>query len=531
MISRATYRLLTMLALALLGNISDMKSQQLDVPLNRFYTQEIERWVLRDSSAWVHTGFKPNFQSQLQVPKIHGLVKDSMLIYSKLSGVLYKHHFAEWKIDDAWLAIDPLFDFSVGDDFSDITGYRTRMKFINQRGAQVIGNLGKKVSFQTAFYETQVMAPLYLKEIADSNLIYPGFGRTKPYAERGYDFAFAWSTIRYRPTDWFWAEIGNGKQFIGHGYRSLLWSDAMFSSPHIDFGLQSRNGKWQYSSGYSALQSLSRVARTDVPEAMFKRKGAMRNYVSWHPNRWLELGLFECTIIPLYDSLGTHTPPIKNLIPITGVNLVQRKSNTLLHHVLGLNWKIILPRRMECYGQLALDDLDAARTSWQLGWLAMDFLLPKLDLQVEWNRVASFFNSHENLLSSYSHVNQPLGHPMGGGGNEWLAIANYQRKRWFAQVKVNFIYQTTGPGSDWRSNPNESTWQTFDLVAIPNRQIFQVDAEAGYLFNTSTNFRIGMGYTHRTQQLIASYLTDQPQRTDYLFAFIRTNLFNRYADF
>ena len=165
MIPRATYRLLFILLLAVFTSIENLKSQQLDVPLNRFYTQEIERWVLRDSTAFVHTGFKPNFQSQLKLTGIDGLVKDSLLIYNKLNGILYKHHFAEWKIDDTWLAIDPLFDFSVGDDFSDITGYRTRIKFINQRGAQVIGHLGDQVSFQTAFYETQVMAPLYLKEI------------------------------------------------------------------------------------------------------------------------------------------------------------------------------------------------------------------------------------------------------------------------------------------------------------------------------------------------------------------------------
>ena len=531
MILLRTYRLFITSLLLIIGYAPQFMGQQVDIPLNRFYTQEVERWILSDSTAQIHSGFKPYFISQLNPLKIDGLVKDSMIIYSKLKGILYKHHLAEWNFDDSWLAIDPVFDFTVGDDFSDVTGYRTRTKFINQRGAQVLGNLGKKFSFQTAFYETQVMAPLYLKEIADSNDIYPGFGRTKPYAERGYDFAFAWSTLRYTPANWISIALGNGKQFVGHGYRSLVWSDAMFSSPHLDVHLKSKNGKWQYVIGYSALQSLSRVERTDVPEAMFKRKGASRQYLSWKPNRWLELGLFDCTVIPLYDSLGTHAPSLKQLIPIIGSQSIMRHSNPLLHQMFGLNWKLILPRRMEVYGQCALDDLNLNRTSWQIGYLAMDAFTPKLDIQLEWNHVASFFNTHENLLSSYTHVNQPLGHPMGGGGDEWLGIVNYRNSRWFSQLKLNYILQTTGPGSDWRSDPEASDWQTLDLVAIPMREVFQVDAEAGYLFNTCTNFRVGFGYTHRIQRWNLSYLNERPQRTDYLFLFIRTNLFNRYADF
>ncbi|MFM7309009.1 MAG: hypothetical protein ACKOZY_00210 [Flavobacteriales bacterium] len=527
----STYRFCILAALLIIGDAPQSWAQQLDIPLNRFYTQEVERWILSDSTAPLHSGFKPYFIGQLNPLKIDGLVKDSMVIYSKPAGMLYKHHFAEWNFDDAWLAIDPVFDFTIGDDLSDITGYRTRTKYINQRGAQVLGNLGKKFSFQTAFYETQVMAPLYLKEIADSNDIYPGFGRTKPYAERGYDFAFAWSTLRYTPADWMSVELGNGKQFVGHGYRSLMWSDAMFSAPHLDVRLKSKNGKWQYVCGYSALQSLSRAARTNVPEAMFKRKGASRQYLSWKPKHWLELGLFDCTIIPLYDSLGTHAPALKHLIPVIGSQAIQRRSNPMLHHLFGLNWKFILPRRIELYGQWAIDDLKLNRSSWQIGTIAMDAFIPKLDFQFEWNHIASFFNTHENLLSSYTHANQPLGHPMGGGGDEWLGIVNYRHKRWFSQLKINYIVQTTGPGSDWRSDPSASEWQTFELVAIPNRQVLQLDAEAGYLFNTCTNFRVGIGYTHRTEQWTMNYMEDQPQRTDYLFFFIRTNLFNRYADF
>ncbi len=503
-------------------------AQQKTISLNRFFTQEIERAILADTSAIVHSASKPYLESDLDLNTIYGFKKDTLKVYSRAMGILLKHHLFSVKKDDYFLALDPLFDFTAGDDFGDTTAYAGRKLFTNQRGLQLIGDIGTKFSFQTSFYETQTYVPLYYKRIVDEGGVFPGFGRTKVYNLNGYDFAMANGWISYTPAKFLNIQFGNGKNFIGHGYRSLLLSDAAFSYPYIKACLTSPNRKFQYTALYASLQTLNRLPKGEVPESLFKRKAASINYLSWKPNATVEVGLFEGIIWERYDSTGTKPQSYGAYIPIIGVNSAINGFGNRNHVMTGLNLKIKTTRHSFIYGQAAVDRSISEGFSYQAGFKYFDLLIRNLDVQVEWNSVAAKTYSSHYPLQSYSHTNQPLGHPTGPATNEVLAIMNYRYHRFMAQLKFNHINHSTGPEGDWSSDP-KVILETF--AAWPVKIINQFDGSAGFQINPKTNFQILVGYTNRNDRVDYNFMDDSIMKTSYLYLSLRTNLINRYQDF
>lgn len=504
------------------------QSQQKTISLNRFFSQEIERSLLNDSASFAHTGIKPYLENRIDLKKIYGFSKDTTKIYNVAMGKLLKHHLFSVKKDDFFLAMDPVFDFTFGIDKADTSSYSNRNLLTNQRGLQLIGDIGGKFSFQTSFYETQTMAPLYLKQMADSTGIYPGFGRTKAFDVVGYDYAMANGWISYSPASWINLQFGQGKNFIGHGYRSIVLSDAAFSYPYIKATLSSPTNKLQYTSIYASLQSLDRLPKGEVPEALFKRKGASFHYLSWIPFPSIEVGLFEGIIWERYDSLGTRPQPYGAYLPVIGLNTMLNGFNQLQHVMTGINLKIRTTKHSCIYGQLATDGPAQKRIGYQAGVKYYDLILKNLDLQFEWNSVPEKMYSSHYPLQSYSHVNQPLGHPTGPATGEFLSIINYRYHRFIVQLKYNNIAHSLGPAGNWKSDPtvvfnNSEPWTA--------QTTNQFDCSAGFLFNPKTNLQFLIGYTNRTDHFNYNLMDDSIMQTSYYYVSIRTNLINRYSDF
>jgi hypothetical protein len=503
-------------------------TQQKTISLNRFYAQEIERAVLADSNNLVHTGSKPFLESAFNQNEVYGLRHDTLKVYSKAMGILLKHHLFSIKKDDFFLALDPLFEFTAGEDFGDTTSYAGRKLFTNQRGLTLIGDIGKKFSFQTSFYETQTFVPLYYKRMVDKSGVFPGFGRTKVYNLNGYDFAMANGWISYTPAESVNIQFGNGKNFIGHGYRSLLLSDAAFSYPFVKAVINSPNKKIQYTAMYASLQTLDRLPRGEVPESLFKRKGGSFNYLSWKPNSSIELGLFEGIIWERYDSTGTKPQPYGAYIPVIGVNTALNGFGNQNHVLIGMTAKIKTTKHSFLYGQVAADRGLSEGLNYQVGFSYFDCLIPNLDIQVEWNNLASKTYSSHFSLQSYSHTNQPLGHPTGPATQELLAMVNYRYARFMAQVKLNHINHSTGAEGDWSSDPDAII---MTIAPMPVLIINQIDCTAGFQINPKTNFQILLGYTNRNDRIDNNFMEDSVMKTSYVYLSLRTNLINRYQDF
>jgi hypothetical protein len=507
---------------------SALQAQQKLIPLNRFYQREIERSTQHDTTQRIHFAARPLLESSVNCANVYGFARDTTKYYTKEATKLFRDHLFMIRKDDFFLALDPLFDFTIGKDFADTTYFKTQEMLTNQRGVQLIGDIGKKFSFQTSFYETQIVVPVYLKNYCDSTGIFPGWGRTKDFNQRGYDFGVSTGWISYSPIKNLNLQFGQGKSFYGHGYRSILWSDAAFNTPYIKATASLAEGRLQYSSMYATLQTLNRLPPGEVPEALFIRKGASVNYLSWIPAKGVEIGLFESVIWQLYDTAGTKPPAWGAYLPLPMLNTALLGLDDLENAMVGLNARITIGSSTALYGQFALDSKKHKSFGWQAGAKFFDAFIPRLDIQFEWNTLSNFMYASTSQVQSYSHFNQPVGHPTGGATEELLLIFNYRYKRFFAQLKLNQIYHSIGPDGLWSANPEIPQ---INIAAWPQKNIFQADAECGFFFNPKTNFQILAGYTNRTDTTDYNWTEDVKLKTSFFYISIRTNLINRYADF
>lgn len=511
-------------------NIPGAHAQQKNVPLNRFYTQEVERVLLADSV--IHqTAFKPFLESRIPLERIVGFAKDDTLkTYYDLTKLLLKSHLISIQGENYKLLLDPLFDLSFAYDFIDTSHYAKSNNLISStRGFQAMGDLGDKFSFQTGFYETQTYLPSYLRSFVDSTGVAPGFGRVKAYNSVGFDYAMAYGNISYSPTSWLNLHFGTGKHFIGHGYRSILLSDAAFNYPFIKASTSFFNNKLQYTTIYAMLQTQSRLPLGEVPESLFKRKSASFHYLSWAPHKRIEIGIFEGITWKIYDAeQGTVPQPYGAYTPIIGVNSAIHGLSSVNNVMLGANLKFQTNKHSYIYGQLAIDDLNKSALGYQIGFKYFDLLTPRLDVQVEWNQLDNWLYASRNPIQNYVHVNQPIGHPTGAATQELLGILHYRWRRILGQLKYNQIFHSTGPEGDWRYH-----YSTIEegSATYPVRYTQHLDINLGVLINPKWNCQFQIGYLNRLDQIRIENPDNTERRTSLLYFTLSTNLINQYRDF
>ena len=243
---------------------------QLNIPHVNSYTQSIYSLFLSDSNATInqsHLSFKPVHESRTNTNE---LFADSGKYYYWITQKLFKEHFLVFQGEDFWCAIDPLLDLELGKDFSDAN---QSYIFWNTRGIRVQTKFFKNFGFETSIYETQAKLLDYQSNYVNShgefrisnnsykqaNAIIPGYARTKPFGDTGYDFAFAQGYFNYQPVSWLNIEAGNGNHFIGNGHRSLLLSDFTVNYPYLKPEFLFFKKRLQYNIIYASQQNLYRL--------------------------------------------------------------------------------------------------------------------------------------------------------------------------------------------------------------------------------------------------------------------------------
>lgn len=505
-----------------------LSAQSYFIPLQRQWIRSAERNALRNDSAHIHLGEKPWIASEVAPIKTGEIQIAGDRNYSKIGAKIWRDHLVDVRGSDYRITLDPLFDITAGRDMADTGAFHSANLLLNQRGLQVAGNIGTKVYFATSFYESQATVPDYLRSFNNRYGIYPGFGRTKTFHDNGYDFAMAMSNVTYAPSKKLQFQIGQGKHFYGHGYRSVLWSDAAMAYPYIKARLVLLNGKLTYSSMYAELRTLERLPRGEVPESLFKPKSASVHYLSFTPNANLEFGLFESIIWNRYDSTGTHGPSGWVAAPVVGAYTSTHGFDGINNSIMGLNARVRLGKKAMLYGQWAIDDWSGKRFAGQIGASIYDLLLPGLDLQLEYNRVGDYVYASPFALQNYANVNQPLGHPAGGSTQEAIAILNYTKNRWWCQAKANLMRQTQGPAGDFATNPDE---QIVTFRAWPVRELLQADVEIGWMIQPQTRTSLLAGCTWRSDRIDSAFSGVDPLHTTWLWIGLRSHLTNKYYDY
>ena len=512
-------------ALCLLFSLTLFNALSQTFPLHPDFNALLEQHNM-DSSWRIHTSLKPVFDERL-----YPLLKSGWRVKPanrnrKVITHLTEKHFLAHESEDIYIALDPLLDFSSMHDASD-TSARGNL-FSNWRGLRCTGRLGKQVSFQTDFLEVQTRPAAWQRQWVDSLNIFPGFGRVKPFQTDAYDFAVSTGSVQYQPLHTLTLRIGSERQFIGNGYRSLLWSDAIFPTPFLQFRWIDSQHKWQYSSGFHLLQNLERLPKGEVPETLFKRKGASVHYLTLKLWRGAEIGVFESIVWNMYDSTGTHGPAAGAYLPLIGLNTVLHSNDTINNSNVGINISQYVNHKILLYGQFIADHLKAKRTGWQAGLRLFNAGLKGLNLLLEYNHLSPYLYAFESPLQSYSHMQQPIGHPAGGALNEMIIRLDYRRQRWLGRIHGSFIEQELSPASDVQSRPQD-VMMTFAPPAY--RTLINANAEIAFLINPTYSLEAVIGYQYRSESKNYNWMEDQQSITRLLYFGLRTSMFSRYNDF
>ena len=488
--------------LLLYGCAFSALAQQNDVPLNRDIYYDIDRnGACRTST--MHTGLRPIIESRADLENVMGFRPDKGRHYYMLTKKLFAEHLINVKHGGFKLSIDPVFRWE----------------------------MGKDVSFQTTFYENQAVLPLYLYQYAQRTGVVPGQGRIKAFNQRGLDFAWAQGNVSWSPRRWVNLQFGNGRHFVGNGYRSVLMGDNSFPYPYLKLSMITPDQRFQYTWINARFQSVNepadRLPTGESAESLFwwRRAGFKHLSVNLGP---VQLGLFEATLWRTIDSAGVRPFNAWQANPVPVVNTLVNGFDGEHEQLIGLDAKYRITDKFFVYGQFALDDPSRQRYAWQAGFQWFDILTPDLHLLAEYNSATPFAYTSTYARGSYSQYNEPLASPLGAGYNEAVAIIDYgiKQKWWFraqgslamftadtsaATVSGGDIFDTRGAmGPDSLAVRRTRTW---------------LDLSFAWRFNHKQNTSLSIGLSTRDVNP-----APDAQNSHYIYICLRTGLFNRYYD-
>ena len=500
--------------------IGNLNAQSWQLPLERGMTESIEQ-VLSTTDTTVHTGMKPFHYDQFTWDSIPRFFVNDRRYFNLTEVKFLRDHLIEIEEDDFTLFIDAVLDWDIGFDFGDTSSWQDSVQiFNNTRGIAAFGRIGERVSFHATVFENQTQFPQWLYTYTDSLQVIPGQGRFKELESNARDYNSAQGVVSIDAAKWLQVHFGHGRHFIGHGYRSMILSDVAFSYPFLRLQAEAWKKRIKYMVLNAEMNSLDRLPRGEVPEALFQRKGFSFRYLSVMPHPRVELGLFEGVVWQRWDSTGTKRPPAAFYAPVPGVATALYGLDSTQNVMLGGNLRVKVTDDLSLYGQYVLDQSDLRFHGFQAGLKWNNLLVNRLNLRLEYNEGAPGTYTHRTTLQNYSHMNQGLAHPLGSNFKEYVAILQHGHKRFWSEWRG--IYQIHDGGA--RGNIASPTP---DLLNAPHEPgvTMHSDLQFGYLMNPTSNTSIIMGWRWRNRIVDNSSLISSM----YYLAF-RVAMFNRYYD-
>ncbi len=523
---RSYHRIFIALGVVLSALISF--AQQNDIPLNRDIYYDIDRNGAAKSST-VHMGIRPIIQSRADLTNVMGFRPDSTPQYYWITEKLFQKHLIQVEEGGFKLAIDPAFHFELGHDYREGSGWSdNNWMEHNGRGFHLAADLGPTVSFQSSFYENQAVLPGYLYYYSQAQGVVPGQGRIKNFESRGLDFAWASGNVSWSPRPWLNAQLGQGRHFVGNGYRSVLLSDNTTPYPYVKFSTLTNNKRFQYTAIFAKLQLVgeaNRLPTGDAGESLFYWKRSTFLHFSANLGA-LQLGLFEGTMWKTIGPDGVLPFNGMQLNPVLGLNTIVNGFSGENTQLLGLDAKYKVTDKAFVYGQFALTDPDQSRYAWQIGMQWFDIIRKDLHLLAEFNQATPFAYTRSDARMSWTHDNQPLASPVGTDYSELLVRADYGiKQRFWFQGELSLVKHPYGegmtevPGGDI-FGPSEQT-----SVNGSDRQRVFAGLNASWRMNQMTNMQITLGYSMRDVNP-----GTLGRDSGYAYISFHTGLFNRYYD-
>ena len=457
---------------------------------------------------------------------------------------LFHEHLVQIYHEDYALIIDPVVNFQGGYD-PQYPG--DEVLFVNTRGFNLEGRIGKRFTFQTSYLENQGRFPQYVADFEEDHLVIPGQGYARDFRETAFDYGMAAGQISYSPGRFFSFTLGQGRNFFGEGYRSMMLSDVAFNYPF--FRIETEFWKIKYVNLWAQLYDVRREAEVN---GVFAKKYLSSHYLSINIGQRWNLSFFEAIVFgDTAQQRGIDAAFFNPVIFYRPLEFAvgSRGSNALLGT--GVSYRIM--NGMQAYGQFVLDEfnLDAFlnesgswlnKYSWQLGWKYYDaFGVSGLFTRLEYNASRPFTYSHREPISNFGHYGQPLAHPWGANFHELLLHGLWQKGRWEFDLRYHFglmglDFDSTNYGADIYRSYNENR------VSDNNNQVAQgatstyhfVHARIAWVVNPASGLKLEAGARWRSLAADNSRTDFTPINTgmsNYYYLGLRTEFFNNYYDF
>ncbi len=518
------------------------------LPLNRdvnsFFDAELNR---NDFTA--HSAIKPYLYSEVnEVMDVDSVFRRARSLYSFRKTMSEKSKIQiparDRKVYDAQLKSQPvkklrimagpLFSLKGGYDVASSSSYSG-----SSIGGIITAGFGKKLTVSGS-YETGNSAFLpYIDSAITTNEVVPGSGYAHGTKE-GYFYSNYSGYISYSPDEIFNFQLGQGKNFLGNGYRSLLLSDNTDNYPFLK--ITTKIWKLKYMNLYTIMNDVH--GSGGIP-TRFTRKYATFHYLSWNITKGINLGIFESIVWQGTDSSGTRGYDVNYLNPIIFYRPVEFAQGSSDNALIGFNLSIRFLKNQQFYGQLIIDEFllreVRSRSGWwankhgfQLGFKSYDlFKVKGLTLQSEFNYVRPFTYSHGLSSQNYSHFNQALAHPLGANFYESVSFLKFQRGSFLIEGK--FIYALKGKdsnGSNWggdifldyqtaRSREYEN-----EVAQGDQNHISYIDLRVAYILLPELNLRLEAGISNRFLRTLGV-----TTKVNFIYIGLSTSLSNIYHDF
>ncbi|RYE54365.1 MAG: gliding motility protein RemB [Sphingobacteriales bacterium] len=514
-------------------------SQQI-IPYSFYQYQKLNR-SLYSLDTRFHTGLKPVIGDDSTLTAM----LDSLLTIGTDTTArnwvlrkLFHQHLVEVKNKEFNFYLDYLPDLQIGRDREH--GINTSL---NTRGYQIGGNVGKKFSFYSSGFENQGRFANYLTQYIDKNNIIPGMVNDKNDnvvpRPANKDWAYATAVLNYTANKYLSITLGQDKNFVGDGYRSMLLSDVAATYPFLR--LTGTLGNVKYMALYAQFQDP--LSPQFTQDSGFRKKWGAFHYLDWNVNNRLSIGFFDAIIWKGQDDLGKRGFDVTYLNPIIFLRTTEGMNNSPDNALLGLTTKYKLAKNVTIYGQFLADEFTAKEVTarngywankfaYQLGFKGFDaFKIQDLNYLVEFNTARPFTYSQRNSLLNYGHYVEALAHPMGANFREFLSIWNYQINRWSFSAQANVAKYGLNDGMNRGKDINESYntrtgeygYGTADGLVT---KFTYLDARVAYVFNPKYNLRLEVGGVFRQEN--NSALND---KTTLFTIGLRSTFRNIYQDF
>jgi len=510
-------RLLAILVLMSSLLVFRVNAQSLYQPYSYDFYQKFSD-ILYNQGSREHTAIKPFIIDSALQSRYDSLMNLGVKERKTwLGNVVWNQHLLQTEEQDFTLYADFLPDFQIGKS--------GRTLWLNTRGFQAGGTIGKKFSFYTNFFENQSVFPEYVQDYILENKVIPG-QQGKQYDYEGgnqMDWSYASAVVSFTPSKYINIALAYDKNFIGDGYRSLLLSD--FSSNYTALKLTGTIGNVRYMSMWAymldpfASNNLTAEDSARIGTGDRWKWGAFQ-YLDWNVNNRLSVGLFQSVLWASKNAAGTrgfdpsYLNPIIFLRPIESANT---SSPDKVH--LGATAKYKLFSNLSLYGQFLLGEFTASelfsssgylhnKYAVQLGFRGFDaFHLKNLNYLVEYNAARPYTYQHFTPITAYTNYNQPLAHPYGANFREFVTLWNYRYQRFDFALKGIFAVRGLDPSNDvnYGGNPFKS-YENYvhgygNYIGQGLRtNLGYAEAKVSYLFNPKYNLRLELGGTFRQEK-------------------------------